>query len=626
MRLTLRTLIAWLDDTLTPGEVREIGLQVAESPFAKELVERVHRVTRQRRLTVPPEDGPEASDPNHVAGYLDNQLAPEQVAEFEKRCLTSDVHLAEVASVHQILSLIGHKAKVPGDAKSRMYRLVQGREASNEAQSARPAQPAANPAAKPAARPISAWAEVAPTRRPWIERFGPTAAVLFLIGLLGWTAAYSLRPESGATPPITNRAREKANADEAAAKKAAFEAHVAVATPEPPPVAPIVQPPRPETLPAPDDEMASIAAVQGIMLRYSAEKSSWDRIDGKVGFKGKTRLINLAPFRNTISLNGPEVDLVESTGLVIDSAEKGHVAPMELLRGQIVLASASPPVTYPIRFEGQVMSVTPPQGGEVGIERLPYLQPGQAEPSPLRLRIYVPQGTALLKVGQVEEKLNGPGEISLMATGQFTERGRQPVPGWVAATTPSPYSKEVATQFTSYFRSGRPILSDLVEAMDDTQKDVKRLAVFALGTIGDTESVVAGLDRKDDPAVHQAVVQVLRDGLAAGGESARSIRSALVRQYDEIWAAVTERMLAGFDPKDARDEAVLAKLVEYLDTAPSRGTRELALDNLRSLTGRDSLEYDPDSPEGKGLKAWQDLVRKKELTKDSRPGTILNPR
>ena len=53
MRLTLRTLLAWLDDTLSPSEVREIGKQVAESPFAKELVERIHRVTRQRRLTVP---------------------------------------------------------------------------------------------------------------------------------------------------------------------------------------------------------------------------------------------------------------------------------------------------------------------------------------------------------------------------------------------------------------------------------------------------------------------------------------------------------------------------------------------------------------------------------------------
>src|SRR3954453_18660559 len=84
MRLTLRTLIAWLDDTLTPQEVREIGQQVAESPFAKELVERVQRVTRQRRLSVPGDSGADASDPNVVACYLDNELTPEQVSNFEK--------------------------------------------------------------------------------------------------------------------------------------------------------------------------------------------------------------------------------------------------------------------------------------------------------------------------------------------------------------------------------------------------------------------------------------------------------------------------------------------------------------------------------------------------------------
>ncbi len=57
MRLTLRTLLAWLDDTLQPTQVREIGSQVAESPFAQELTERIHRVTRQRRLSVPSSSG-----------------------------------------------------------------------------------------------------------------------------------------------------------------------------------------------------------------------------------------------------------------------------------------------------------------------------------------------------------------------------------------------------------------------------------------------------------------------------------------------------------------------------------------------------------------------------------------
>ena len=129
MRLTLRTLLAWMDDTLEPDQVREIGKQVAESPFAQELSDRIDRVTRQRRLTVPSSSGPDATDPNIVAGYLDNDLDPDAVAEFEKRCLTSDVNLAEAASVHQILSLLGQKVKVPDEARTRMYQLVKGREA-----------------------------------------------------------------------------------------------------------------------------------------------------------------------------------------------------------------------------------------------------------------------------------------------------------------------------------------------------------------------------------------------------------------------------------------------------------------------------------------------------------------
>src|SRR4051812_39089613 len=113
MRLTLRTLLAWLDDTLQPTQVREIGRQVSESPLAQELAERIHRVSRQRRLSVPGRSGPDGTDPNLVASYLDNELDPEAVAEYEKKCLTSDVNLAEVASVHQILSLLGQRVRVP---------------------------------------------------------------------------------------------------------------------------------------------------------------------------------------------------------------------------------------------------------------------------------------------------------------------------------------------------------------------------------------------------------------------------------------------------------------------------------------------------------------------------------
>jgi hypothetical protein len=130
MRLTLRTLLAYLDDTIEPTQIKPIGQKVSESDAAQELIARIKQVTRRRRLTTPPATGPNAFDPNTVAEYLDNELSPEEMAEVEKRCMESDVHLAEVAACHQILTLVlGEPALVPPPTRERMYGLVRGREA-----------------------------------------------------------------------------------------------------------------------------------------------------------------------------------------------------------------------------------------------------------------------------------------------------------------------------------------------------------------------------------------------------------------------------------------------------------------------------------------------------------------
>ena len=130
MRLTLRTLLAYLDDTLTASEAREIGLKLAETPSAQELADRIKRVTRRRGLATPPVTGEGTpSDPNTVAEYLSDTLAPEPLGAYENTCLESDVHLAEVAACHQILTLVlTEQVRVPPTARRRMYQLVKGRE------------------------------------------------------------------------------------------------------------------------------------------------------------------------------------------------------------------------------------------------------------------------------------------------------------------------------------------------------------------------------------------------------------------------------------------------------------------------------------------------------------------
>lgn len=123
MRLTLRTLLAYMDDILDPADQDDLARQVEESEKATELIHRTRDATRRLRLGAPPVIGEGMElDPNCVAEYLDNTMPPDDMTEFQQVCLDSDVHLAEVASCHHILTMVlGEPAEIEPEMREHMY-------------------------------------------------------------------------------------------------------------------------------------------------------------------------------------------------------------------------------------------------------------------------------------------------------------------------------------------------------------------------------------------------------------------------------------------------------------------------------------------------------------------------
>ncbi len=190
MRLTLRTMLAYLDDVLDPADAETLKKKIEESDFASGLVDRIRGALKKLRMDAPKLDGKGiGNDANTVAEYLDSALTQDRVAEFERVCLESDKHLSEAASCHQILTIVlGKPADVPPNLRERIYLLGNPDRAPAhaargtaavlaDASTVPPPIPAGN--GKPVQRP-------APLEVPEYLRAGRTSSIW---PLLGFTAA-----------------------------------------------------------------------------------------------------------------------------------------------------------------------------------------------------------------------------------------------------------------------------------------------------------------------------------------------------------------------------------------------------------------------------------------------------
>jgi hypothetical protein len=552
MRLTLRTLLAYLDDTLPPSEIKEIGEKVAESDAAQELIARIKAVTRRRRLTAPPTTGPGGLDPNRVAEYLDNELGSEELAELEKLALESDIHLAEIAACHQILTLVlGEPALVPPTARERMYGLVHGREAI----------PFRKVAPVKAPAHISDEDDALGLGGGWLKWVLPVAGVLLVVAL--GLAVYQVMPgrsESHASarvpvePPV-DPARQKEEEVKAAERKAASDAREKEKNKEKGKSngtstgSEGTRPPEKETTPEKDTSIVERKApplkdrvtagnyVGGfsdqasILVSSPTGNQNWKRVDrGQVVYTADT-LVALpgytAVVRNStkgvaLTLAGHVLDFTlyekqqprGETAVILHKNDKFDLD-MTLLGGRVFLRNNKPKgaVTVRLRFLTEIWDLKlESQGTDVGVDLFQVYTPfvkyrPEEEPPYAEALLCLFRGDLVANVDGYTEynrETDPPKEV-LMQWNSI--QGTQPpqkmdkVPFYWDKVPPAPDAvvaarrgaiREMTTALKNLevLAKGKAIDVALRESLEKSEMASRRLAVYCLGALDDVGKLI----------------------------------------------------------------------------------------------------------------------------------------
>lgn len=637
IRLTLRTLLAYLDDTLPAADARVIGEKLGESPQAQELVDRIRKVTRKRSLSTPPGGADAgAADPNVVAAYLSDDLTTDQVTEFEKTALQSDVLLADAAACHQILTLVlSEQLRVPPTAYRRMYGLVKGREAIPGRAPGRTIPIGGVIAAengevdesdmnyllgttgyvpqKPAARRVVRWVAAA------VLAVGFGVAAWF-----AWPKAETADAPGGAqaatrrfpsTPPPDLKSEQKPAPDQGVAQpevKPMPDAPVKPAEPEKPKTE-VAPPPA-----APRNDRLAVARSDTpdgkVLLAKKGEADPWTRVAKGAEVFASDWL--LCPPGYTAKLTLDTGAAVELWGNVFpdllpipvnETAVRPHVPPdgfdadLTLRTGRLYLsAGQANKAVVRVRFADEVWDVTLPDNKseaviEVVAEPVPAALP---EPSKTVAVVQVLKGVATVNVrfktfpnvpaGELiawDSKVGKPSDPK-KPDGQFGKDSAyfNKVPVYPNTRTAQAMLAAL-DEFAGRLKSAAAVPAAFAElraapaaAPSATYLAGARFSVFGSAAVGDLSAVADALNDIARPDLRVAAVAALRHRLATHPDDAdrfRELGRTKLRLSDDAAGSLVQT-LKGVADADRTDASVLSRLVDQL-TAAEVAQREVAL-------------------------------------------------
>jgi hypothetical protein len=660
MRLTLRTLLAWLDDTLPPKDVTRIGGQLRRSKFAQDLGRRIQLVTRQRRLSVPGMGSNTPIDPNVVAAYLDNNLSPEQLNAVESFCLNSDVHLAEVAASHQILSLLDQPVTLAPEHYATMYRLVKGPESRISAHRIPNLEDQTKHAdtlygGQPNFRkdllndqPETNHLQSVSSKRVRLRFIGfiilLTGGMMMLSIWLENTKGPNYLTQKSSSDPVIidtqtdspkNQLGEEPDQDnkelflsekpESDNKPASKNAEMLVQTQDSA-ISPTKSEVRKNEKNRAENNVqeiinveankifSEVLAISNDAILFSKPSASpanqdvnWSRVSSKT--TSAPALIRFGS-AEPVSLKTGGCQIAFTAGSLIEFSAP-DINRITLLSGTLRITSEKPLTIWfylddksrvELQLEAASSVILSKQAA--GLTERSFIIPAIQQ-----FEILVESGSAKVTISESQLQLE-PGQKSIItpvSKNLWDLKIGEDLNdiNWPLDLT----GLELSTQqMKRYLSNDRPLAVQLVDAQSDTLLSVKKLSLEIALWVERQDIILSALIESGNPDLRRSAIETLRIAAVAGDPQVVSLLDKLV---DELQLNQSEKQFLAtliVTPGPSSQAISAANLVATLQHE-SVLMRELALEHLMKITGRDSMDFNPDNPSEKAISAWNQWLK-----------------
>lgn len=642
MRLTLRTMLAYLDDVLDPADAEVLGTRISENEFASELVHRIRSSTRKMRLAAPEMDQHGTGvELNSVAEYLDNVLPDAELADFERVCLESDLHLAEVASCHQILTLVlGEPAMVDDGIRQRVYGVEANQQVADQTPQVESSEVPGPPRLVVEPPPLATdnrtdqegipdFMQPAGTLRTWHIALAAGLLLALIMAFpwmstrLGWQADSGEQrvPQDDASAVVTSSADtvERVAPSPPVADKPS--------TSVPTVVAASAETTHPElevdALPGPQvNPVTATVTSRGQLVWRWQDDQQWGPLAAEEQLTSTDRYLVPPGFRpQFMLLEGFQMAVVGHSAWHWDSTQSKQPR-LVLTHGRFIFRASDawkdPVLVSAAGREGWLHFAN--EESEVALEVWNYLGPGKdprKENRQTAVRIYQSAGGAWTEqAGDVTNDKSGVSMISRgLATQALEHATLDTMPDWIIGPVKNQsFEATAVTELAESIKPGQPLLIQLQECQANHRlHEVRAMAARSLAVMGHYGTILDSFQDKSYRASWEKHLLLLHDLMGQDVKTAVQIKEAFERQRGDE-AQQLFRLLWGYDA-DQLEATGARELVECL-SHESTDVRVLAFLNLKRITGKTQLFFPEKSisQQATAIRGWTRLLDERAIT------------